>query len=90
MIRIEVQLNAVRTITSQKGQQFRICEGYAFTLGVDGKQHPHPTRVEWFLRREEQPPAPGFYLLAPTSIYVDRQGRFALAPVLVPAPSAGK
>jgi len=87
MLKIEVLPNSTTTRTSQKsGKPYTICEGYAYELGKDGKPLPHPTRVEWFLGQEEQPPAPGVYLLAPASLYVGRDGRFAVAPKLVPAP----
>lgn len=88
MLKIEIGPDAVRVITSKKsGTQYRVCEGYAHTLDpATGKPHLHPTRCEWFLRDSESPPAPGLYLLAPASVYVDRGGRLAVAPRLVPAP----
>lgn len=88
MLKIEVLPNSTRTITSKKtGQPYRVQEVYATTLDRDGKPQPHPQRAEFFLNDADPVPGPGFYLLAPQSIYVDRQGRFAVAPKLVPVGS---
>lgn len=88
MIKIEIAANAVRTITSKKsGQQYRVCEGYAHTIDPrSGQPHAHPTRCEFFLNEDQPTPPAGVYLLAPASVYVDRSGRLAVAPKLVPAP----
>jgi hypothetical protein len=88
MLRLDVGPDAVRVIKSKKtGQEYRVCEAYAHTLDPrTGKPHLHPTRCEFFLQDEQQAPAPGSYLLAPASVYVDRGGRLVVAPKLVPAP----
>lgn len=85
MIKVEIGADAVRSFTSKAGKSFRMCEAYAFTLDPQGKQHPHPSRCEFFLNDSDPVPAPGLYLLAPASIYVDRSGRLSIAPKLVPA-----
>lgn len=88
MIKLEIGPDAVRSITSRKsGSQYRVCEAYAHTLDPStGKPHLHPVRCEFFLRDADPVPSPGSYLLAPASVYVDRSGRLAVAPKLVPAP----
>jgi hypothetical protein len=89
MLRIEVPADSVRQITSKNGKAYTLQSGYVHTFSRNGQLHPHPVRAEWFIDRDEQPAPAGVYLLAPASIYVDRQGRLAVAPKLVPAP-AGK
>jgi len=86
MIKIEIAAGAVRSLMSKAGKPFRLCEAYAHTLDAQGKPHPHPVRFEFFLNDGQEQPAAGVYLLAPASIYVDRSGRLAVAPKLVPAP----
>jgi hypothetical protein len=86
MLKIEIHPDQVRTFNGKDGKSYRMQAGYVHTLGPDGRPQPHPVRAEWFLNRDEQAPAPGAYLLAPSSIYVDRGGRLSIAPKLVPAP----
>jgi hypothetical protein len=89
MLKIEVPADSVRQITSKDGKAYTLQSGYVHVLSADGKPQPHPVRAEWFVGRNEQPAGAGVYLLAPASIYIDRSGRFGVAPKLVPVP-AGK
>jgi hypothetical protein len=89
MLKIEIAADSVRRIVTKDDKKYTLQAGYVHTLDQQGRPHPHPVRAEWFVGRDEQPAAPGVYLLAPASIYVDRSGRLAVAPKLVPAP-AGK
>lgn len=69
----------------------RVQEAWFFTVDRDGKAAPFPEKVEVVLdratdSRPAQPPyAPGDYTLHPSAIYVDRNGRLAIAPRLTPA-----
>lgn len=92
MIKIEVGPDAsVRTVAgvsakNNKPYSFRVLGPvYAHTLADNGQPHRHPSKTELRLEADEAAPAVGTYLLAPASIYVDRGGRLALAPRLVPA-----
>lgn len=90
MIRVEIPTaDAVRSFTSKAGKPCTKQVGYIHVLTADGKPQPHPVRAEWFIDGPEKAAPAGVYLLAPASIYVDRQGRLSVAPKLVPAP-AGK
>lgn len=83
MIKIEIHAAEVVTINTIRGPM-RKQSGYAYVLSRDGKPNPHPNRCEVILKDQQPPYAPGVYTLAPQSVYTDRYGGLALAPVLVP------
>jgi len=60
---------------------------YAHTLDKSGQPAPFPEKLEIIVDKDEvgnpKPYQPGAYLLHPASIYVDRNGSFAVAPKLV-------
>lgn len=86
MLRIEIGTDSVRSLTSKAGRPFFLQTGWVHVLTPDGKPQPHPVKAEWFVDSPDKASSPGAYLLAPASIYVDRSGRLAVAPKLVPAP----
>ena len=62
---------------------------YVHTFDRNGQPNPYPEKVELFAERNEagQPVALpiGKYILHPSSIYVDQNGRLSVAPKLVAA-----
>lgn len=84
MILIEIKSGDARTFTAKTGRQYRTQEAYAHTVRVDGTPHAYPTRVEFFLDRDQPPYGPGLYTLTPASLYVS-MGRLVVAPKLIPA-----
>lgn len=91
MIKIEIKsAEAVRPNgTTKKGGQFpRKQIGYAFVLDKDGKPYPYPKEIRFTIWDNEQPYAPGLYVLAPQSFYVGDFGELKVSPQLVPAPAA--
>ena len=84
MIKIEIKDAKVnrREITSKKdGKQmvFLDQEAYAFTLDKSGQARAYPESCRISLDIDQAPYQPGFYVLEPTSIYVDRFGGLALS-----------
>lgn len=62
---------------------------YVHTFDRNGQPNPYPEKVELFAERDQvgNPVAlpVGKYVLHPSSIYVDQNGRLSVAPKLVPA-----
>lgn len=90
MIRISIAQTTVRELKgtsakSGKDYHLRFQTGYAHTMDRDGNTPPYPERFEVPLDRDQQPYAPGEYTLAPSAVYVDRDGRLSISPRLIPA-----
>jgi len=87
-IKIEIQSMAVDQIagTSQKtGKQYSFCKQEAwFHNGKD----PYPSKIELMVDRPDKAYAVGIYSLDPASVYVDRNNRLAVSPILVPVAPA--
>lgn len=88
MIRITVPNLPVRNIkgtskTSGKAYDMNIQTVYCHTSDSDGNPLPFPEKSEVVLDGGQQPYAAGDYTLSPASLYVDRNGRLAVAPKLV-------
>jgi len=92
MIRITVPALPVRNMkgigkTSQKPYDLNIQTVYCHVADENGKALPFPEKSEVILDAGQSPFVPGDYTLSPASLYVDRQGRLAVAPKLVPIAS---
>ena len=93
MIKITVTKADAKVIkgTSAKGKPYElhIQAAYASVIDPDtGEQAEIPEKFEIILPRDQTEPYPrGVYTLAPSSIYVDRDGRMAVTPRLVPVNS---
>lgn len=88
MIRIVIHRGEARTINYQKNGEARTLraqEGYAFTVNGEGQPAPFPEKFEFLLDREQAPYPAGEYTLAPSALYVDRQGKLACGVRLVAA-----
>lgn len=89
MIRITVYATPVRNLagtskTTGKPYDMNIQTAYAATMDTEGNPLPVPEKFEIVLDKGQAPYAPGHYQLSPASLYVDRNGRLAVAPKLVP------
>jgi len=92
MIRITIASTTVRNMrgnskTTGKPYDMAFQEAWFHTIGKDGVAAPYPQKVEIILPRDTDGAAlfhpVGDYQLAPASVYVDRNGKLALEPVLV-------
>ncbi len=93
MLRIEIKSPEVRTIsgTSKAGKPYAIRdqEAYAWTVGRDGKPREYPERISVQLEDDQEAYRPGFYTLAPQSLYVGDFGRLQMGkPKLVAVAAA--
>ena len=93
MIKITVAQTALREMkgtgkTSGKPYHLRIQTAYAHTTDRDGVQPPFPEKFEVILDNDAVPYPPGVYTLHPSAVYVDRDGRLACSPRLVPFKAA--
>jgi hypothetical protein len=75
---------------SQKPYDLNFQTAYVHTSDKAGHLNPYPEKVELMLEKDSSTGAPisyavGDYVLADSSIYVDRQGNLALRPVLLAA-----
>lgn len=89
MIKVTVFNMPVRRLagvgkTSGKAYDMSIQTIYLHTVDADGHLMPVPEKSEIVLDKDQAPFPPGDYTLSPASLYVDRQGRLAVAPKLVP------
>lgn len=89
MIRITVHSGEARSINytnKRTGQPatLRVQTAYAHIVNEQGETAPYPEKFEVTLRDGQSPYAPGDYTLHPSAIYLDRDGRLAVAPRLVP------
>ena len=94
MIRVTVAQTTVRDIkgTSEKvpgkprPYHIRVQGCYVHTVDEAGNPPPFPEKAELSLDPDQPAYAPGEYILHPSSIYIDRNGRWAVSPRLTPAP----
>jgi len=70
--------------TSGKPYDMTIQTIYCHTADSSGNPLPVPEKSELVLDKDQVPFPPGDYTLSPASLYVDRNGRLAVAPKLVP------
>ena len=93
MIKITVAQTTVKEVsgTSQKnGKPYRMGfqTAYAHTVDKDGNQPPFPEKIELMLDKDERDNfksyAVGDYQLHPSAVFVDQNGRLAVAPRLTP------
>lgn len=94
MIKIEVLSTEVNTKTVQRktdGKSFTFHEqdAYAFVVDKDGKAQKYPVRMVVTLDDKQEPYRPGFYALAPATLYVDKFGALTVGRVtLQPLPAS--
>lgn len=62
---------------------------YVHTVDEKGEPSPFPEKSEIVLDQGQAPYAAGRYQLSPASLYVDRNGRLAVAPKLVAVAAKG-
>lgn len=79
--------------TSKKdgsAQTMRKQYGYLHVVLEDGTPSPYPDKFGVLLERDQAPYPPGEYVLHPSSVTVDREGRLSCRPRLIPvkAPAA--
>lgn len=93
MIKVRITKGTARVLkgTSKAGKDYElhIQQAYAYTIDRDtGEVVEIPDKFEIILPRGQTVPYPiGVYALGPASIYVDRDGRLAVTPDLVPYPT---
>jgi hypothetical protein len=92
MIRITIHalpLRQMKGVGKQSGKpyDFYIQTAYAHTADQNGNALPVPEKFELTIDSPADAYKPGDYTLSPASLYVDRQGRLAVAPKLVAIPS---
>jgi hypothetical protein len=76
---------------SQKPYHLRIQTAYAATVNKDtGEVSEIPDKFEVMLDKDQPPYPRGKYQLAPSSLYVSREGRLELAPRLAPLSAPAK
>ncbi|MDA8446354.1 single-stranded DNA-binding protein [Paracidovorax valerianellae] len=97
MIKVSVTSTDVRNQSgnakvSGKAYSLNFQTVYVHTVDRQGKPNPYPEKTEIILEKNEQGAAlfyqVGDYMLAPESIYVDRQGNLAISPKLISKPAA--
>ncbi len=82
---------SIRSGTSQKtGKAYSIHEQEAWGFFVDakGQPHPYPQKTRLTLEDGQPPYAPGVYVLADNSFYVDRFGQVVCRAKLQPVAAA--
>lgn len=88
MIQVTIHSAEVRHMngtskTTGKPYAMAFQDGYFHTIGKDGKPAPYPQKVEFMLDKGTDGAAlfwpVGTYVLDPSSVYVDRNGRLALS-----------
>lgn len=89
MIRVTIAPGNPREISgiakgTGKPYRFYTQTAYFHCYGRDGKPNAFPDKCEVIVDSADKAYAPGDYQLHPASVYVDRNGRPAMAPRLVP------
>ncbi|MCM5681908.1 G5P family DNA-binding protein [Schlegelella sp. S2-27] len=91
-IKIIIAQTGVRNVkgTSAKGKAYdmNFQTGYAVTVDKDGNSPPFPEKFDFVLDSGAPPYAVGEYTLHPSAVYIDQNGRLAVAPRLVPLKKA--
>ena len=93
MIKIAITSPEIREMkgvgrTSGKPYHLRFQTGHAFTVSKDGVVQEFPDKFEMILEDGQVPYARGHYQLAPSALYVSREGRLEVTPRLVPLQAA--
>lgn len=76
--------------TSGKPYDLNFQTGHAFTVDKDGVVSEFPDKFEIMLDAGQPPYARGAYTLAPSAVYVSRDGNLSVRPRLVPSAAAPK
>jgi len=84
MIKIEIESSAIKTIegiSAKTGKPYsmRIQSGYIFLIGTDGTVGKYPEKFDFLLAKDLHPYAPGLYMLHPSSLSLDRDGKLAVS-----------
>ncbi len=92
MIKIKITSPDVREMkgigkTSGKPYHMRFQTGYAYTVDKAGVVVEFPDKFEISLEADEAPYARGDYMLAPSAVFVNRDGRLDMRPRLQPVPT---
>lgn len=88
MIRAEITSVQTKTIEGRSNKtgndySFKVQEAWVWTIDRETKEpQRHPQKIELMLNKEQQPYPVGFYELDVSSIYVNRQMRLSISPVL--------
>lgn len=100
MIKVTVTDPTVRNMngvgkTSQKAYDLNFQWVWLHLFGKNGQPEPYPTKVEIILEKDPKDGAalffqPGEYVLHPSSIYVNADGKLSVAPRLVRAAAPAK
>lgn len=94
MLKITITSTAVREMkgigkASGKAYHFGMQTAWVHTHEKNGDSLPFPEKIDLMLDQDKDGAflfnAPGEYTLHPSSIYVDQNGRLAVAPRLIPA-----
>ncbi len=94
MIQVRIVNPAVKELkgvskTTGRDYHIRTQQAYAFCIDQQGVIAEFPDKFEISLDRDQPPYAAGTYQLHPSAVYINREGRLAVAPRLMPA-SSGK
>lgn len=93
MIKISISSPEFRELrgvgkTSGKPYHLRIQTAHAWSVDRDGAVAEFPDKFEIVLEDGQFPYQRGQYTLAPSALYVNRDGRLEVSPRLVPLPAA--
>lgn len=93
MIQVSVTSTEVRNQSgiakgTNKPYSLNFQTAWVHTHDRNGTKNPYPEKVEIILEKDKDGAAlfhpPGEYVLAPSSVYVDRSGNLAISPRLKP------
>lgn len=89
MIKITITTADIREMkgigkTSGKPYHMRFQTGHAFTVSADGTVAEFPDKFEISLEDGQLPYPRGNYMLSPSAVFVNRDGRMDVRPRLVP------
>lgn len=73
--------------TSGKPYHMRFQTGHAYTVAPDGTVAEFPDKFEITLEDDQVPYPRGHYMLSPSAVFVNRDGRMDVRPRLVPVPA---
>lgn len=95
MIQITITKNEVRNMkgigkTSQKPYDFNIQTGYAHVMDEQGVLCEFPEKFEFTLPNGQAPYERGLYTVAPSSIFVGRDGHLEFRTILSPVQKVAK
>jgi len=92
MIKVTITTADIREMkgigkTSGKPYHMRFQTGHAFTVSPDGTVVEFPDKFEITLEDGQLPYPRGNYMLSPSAVFVNRDGRMDVRPRLVPVPA---